>query len=219
MLDHFLIIDGGTGDTHVTLCPIWTDLLSSLSCPVAPGAHGFQSSADVLPFPPSFSVTTFLPQMEGSEPQLLGTPFLASDVPWFLFRQLHVKANKIRSGWRCDKVSTPMAVPGLWQAPGQAFSDPWVVADKQHQSPEQKAESRRKVKGSWEQAPRPPATMSHWDTVNGGPSQVEAQSGGLGGGYSRVRRVEEICSLLGLQILDVLSDTIKNILKCTHISN
>lgn len=113
-------------------------------------------------FCPSLPAFLWLPSCHtGKEvsPSSWEPPFLASDVTCYLFGQQHVKANKIRSGWRCDQVSAPMAVPGLWQAPGQAFSDSWVVADKQHQS-----QSRRlRAEGRWKAAgSKPPGLLPPW---------------------------------------------------------
>lgn len=104
-----------------TLLP---DLFSFLSFPIAPRAQNFPGSTKAVLFPSCISVTTFLLQPQGGESGLQGPPLphSASDVSWCLFGQQHVKANKIRSGWHCDKVSAPMALPGLWQAPGQIFS-------------------------------------------------------------------------------------------------
>lgn len=79
----------------------------------------------------------------------LGTsPFSATNVPWCVLGQQHVKVNKIRLWWWCDKVSAPMAVPGLWQAPGQMFlATPgwWLTNSISHQNSRPKPGGNGKV--------------------------------------------------------------------------
>lgn len=67
----------------------------------------------------------------------------------------HVKGNKIRLWWRPDKVSAPMASPGLWQAPGQMFLVTpgwWLTNSISHQN--SRPEPGENVKVSWKKAPR-----------------------------------------------------------------
>ena len=105
---------------------------------------------------------------------------LSPDVPWCLFGQWHVKANKIRSGQRCDKVSAPMAVPGLWQAPGQAFSMTpgwWLTKSISHQNSQ--SESRRKCQRQLWEAPQAFCHCEPQGTLSvGRPTQVGAAKGG-----------------------------------------
>lgn len=168
-------------------------------------------------------VTLFLPQRQGHELGLPRFTFLAPDVPWCLFGQWHVKANKIRSGWCCDKVSAPMALPGLWQAPGQV--SPWPLGgDWQRASviltASPKAEGN--VKGSCEKPPRPPATVTPGDTVSGETSPGWGSKGGL---PFRVRpelrpgQAVDICRCEGLQFLEVPSYHHQNHLKGIRNSN